>query len=85
MEEVAGVPEELRADVLQPNGPAVHAEGGHAEDAEPKHRIWAGQDEGVHDHVLDGTSPKDACSESALERGPSNAPVAVEDGPTVHP
>ena len=39
----------------------------------------------VHDHVLDGTSPKDACSESALERGPSNAPVAVEDGPTVHP
>ena len=85
VEEVVGVVEKLRANILQPNGPAVHADGGRTEDAEPKHGIEEGQGEGVHDHLLDGTSTGDAGHESAHEGGPSDPPAPVEDGPPVHP
>ena len=57
-------------DVLQPDGASIHADASCTEDAEPQHSIQEGQ--GAHDPVRDGASARDACHESADERGPSN-------------
>ena len=85
VEEVVGVAVQFRANILQPDGPAVHADGGCAEDAEPQHGVQEGQGQGVQDHLLDGTSSRDAGHERAHKRGPSDPPAPVKDGPPVHP
>mmetsp|Transcript_63208 Transcript_63208/g.148440 ORF Transcript_63208/g.148440 Transcript_63208/m.148440 type:complete len:230 (-) Transcript_63208:970-1659(-) len=83
--EVRRVVVQRSAEVLQPVRTAVHSDGRGTKDAEPKHGIHEGQGESVNHNLLDGTSTGDAGHESANERGPSDPPAPVENGPPVHP